>query len=424
MTIYATCCVVYDYVIVELKRKYHFMNQNDTFILQERQTRAYLKAEKFMREMLNHYDSLWDRVMTDEYFTLEMDTSFMLYLAVRLEGFLQQLKSYSELLEDQLLKSDRNGFDESLSNDLGALADRTQDLQMLYPSFSHNKRVFHSHTVTDVLGGDNRETVRARLINVSANVRQEYYRMFSHYLNAGNDELNRMFYNQLEQYRDENEEALNNYLNYAQNREYPIQSLQEEFRQCPIVQEYISRPSPSQLLREWRLGDTYCERDLLKLFDYVAKIEMINEMKAASHARVQHVAAVQEHPVESQMLTAYQQGIFDIAKRMGFITKKNDYYQWNLSNSLLEYFVGRLFCDDEPVEKDSLTFWKKGGSKTLPSSRLNTLFNKRNIGKYRTKQLRASAIAPEGHEKIDALFADEPGTIRIKEDIWRYSPVD
>ena len=81
-------------------------------------------------------------------------------------------------------------------------------------------------------------------------------------------------------------------------------------------------------------------------------------------------------------------------------------YDWRRRTSLLDYFLGRVFCDDEPALQKGLVIWTKTTSKPLPRMLCNKLFNRKDCGSYREQQTRKQAKAPEGHEEVDALFGE------------------
>lgn len=103
-------------------------------------------------------------------------------------------------------------------------------------------------------------------------------------------------------------------------------------------------------------------------------------------------------------LTERQQELFDEAVSRGFMSKTPTGYEWKLSPTLLDYFLGRAFCDDY-AEKGSEGYvvWCYGkDNKPLPVAQLRQLFGNDNIGNIRRQ--RQCKSAPKDRKVIDELF--------------------
>lgn len=113
----------------------------------------------------------------------------------------------------------------------------------------------------------------------------------------------------------------------------------------------------------------------------------------------------QKREPQPLVFTERQQEIFDEAVRRGFMSKTPSGYEWHLSPTLLDWFLGRTFCGDYPERgSDGKVFvWCYGkGDKQLPVRQLRRLFGDDNIGN--TRRQRQCRPAPKERDVIDDLF--------------------
>lgn len=112
----------------------------------------------------------------------------------------------------------------------------------------------------------------------------------------------------------------------------------------------------------------------------------------------------QKHGPQPLTLTERQQEAFDEALSREFMEKTPTGYKWKLSPTLLDYFLGRTFCDDYPDKgSEGFVVWSYGkGNKPLPVVQLRLLFGDDNIGNIRRQ--RQCKAAPKDRLVIDNLF--------------------
>ena len=96
---------------------------------------------------------------------------------------------------------------------------------------------------------------------------------------------------------------------------------------------------------------------------------------------------------------------FDMAVKEGYIQMTDDgHLTWMLgNNTLLAYFLGRLFCGDRAYfsRGRGVGIWQKG-EKGFPGAELQRLFGVNTLKQLRQK--RCSRPLPEHYELIDKLF--------------------
>lgn len=96
---------------------------------------------------------------------------------------------------------------------------------------------------------------------------------------------------------------------------------------------------------------------------------------------------------------------FDMAVEEGYIQMTEDgHLMWMLgNNTLLAYFLGRLFCGDSAYfsRGRGVGIWQKG-EKVFPGAELQRLFGVNTLKQLRQK--RCSRPLPEHYELIDKLF--------------------
>lgn len=92
------------------------------------------------------------------------------------------------------------------------------------------------------------------------------------------------------------------------------------------------------------------------------------------------------------------------AIQKGFVVEKDDHLVWTLeSDTLLAYFLGRLFCGDHPYysTRKRESIWQHG-SYDFPNSLAKALFNKTTLIKLRRQ--RKNCKVPKDFELVDVLF--------------------
>ena len=103
--------------------------------------------------------------------------------------------------------------------------------------------------------------------------------------------------------------------------------------------------------------------------------------------------------------------ILDNAINLGYIRPvKDGHYQWLLgSETLLSYFLGKLFCGDfgEYSSRKKAMVWRRGDA-PFPAKVLNELFGVKSLKRLRIK--REWCVLPEGYEKVERLTKNPPKT--------------
>ncbi len=96
---------------------------------------------------------------------------------------------------------------------------------------------------------------------------------------------------------------------------------------------------------------------------------------------------------------------FDKAVEAGYINVQDDgSLKWTLgSETLLAYFMGRLFCGDfgQYSRRKNVMIWQRGNG-MFPAKTLQTLFEMKSLKRIRLK--RDKMPLPENFQLIDSLF--------------------
>lgn len=93
---------------------------------------------------------------------------------------------------------------------------------------------------------------------------------------------------------------------------------------------------------------------------------------------------------------------FNRAIENGLMRQTSSGYEWLVSQVLLAYFCGKIFCGDY-IKTDKIdSIWKAGNDAFFPEKALGKLFNRPNIGTSRRKQIESTP--PKGYQIIDNLF--------------------
>ena len=93
---------------------------------------------------------------------------------------------------------------------------------------------------------------------------------------------------------------------------------------------------------------------------------------------------------------------FNRAIENGLMRQTSSGYEWLVSQVLLAYFCGKIFCGDY-IKTDKIdSIWKAGNDAFFPEKALGKLFNRHNIGTSRRKQIESTP--PKGYQIIDNLF--------------------
>ena len=221
----------------------------------------------------------------------------------------------------------------------------------------------------------------------------EYHRKVS------DDDLLALFNEHKEFYLRGHRRAIEAYVERANTKPTPLDKLERDFEDKAIVQLFKKNPEPVAFLRT--IEHKYVENDLLPLFDYIIKYDLLSAPKASQlKATKPSCAAVPQTPLK---LTAKQKRVLSFAAEQGMVEgpDQEGCYHWMRSDALLSYFIGCLFCGDTstPGGANEKPSWLKG-NKRLDNAALSALFNVKNIGKSR----RDRQTPPQGFEEIDALM--------------------
>ena len=96
---------------------------------------------------------------------------------------------------------------------------------------------------------------------------------------------------------------------------------------------------------------------------------------------------------------------FDKAVEAGYINVQDDgSLKWTLgSQTLLAYFMGRLFCGDygQYSRRKHAMIWQRGKG-VFPAKALQALFEMKSLKRMRLK--RVNEVLPENFQLIDSLF--------------------
>lgn len=126
------------------------------------------------------------------------------------------------------------------------------------------------------------------------------------------------------------------------------------------------------------------------------------EIKGGDYVEPIEIEDIEPIDEEFNKLVEQGQEYFDDAVDEGYMKKTATGYEWLLSGTLLAYFIGRIYCNDQ-VEKDKFgeTWVGEGG---FPEKLVEKLFGNKNIGALRRNKFAQKSTPPKGYEKIDKLF--------------------
>ncbi len=106
-----------------------------------------------------------------------------------------------------------------------------------------------------------------------------------------------------------------------------------------------------------------------------------------------------------QILTDHIRHIFEIAIAEGLLKRNGQKFEWLASKVLLDYFCGRIFCKDQPVEgvgrRPTWCFTQE--VIIMPSKELNFLFDRDDIGVARQK-MHGGELVPKNYEQVEKVL--------------------
>lgn len=233
------------------------------------------------------------------------------------------------------------------------------------------------------------------------------------YLSYSDDEITLIFLQQKHRYYQQNQKSIDNFVRRSSKVAAPFALLEEVHADSPLVQKYKLIPDPTDLLRAAITEHKYVENDLIDLYDYLIKHEQISqELTSSAPKPSPQQPSIETTPLphasqttaQGLKLNSMQKRCFQLAVEQGMMEGPDGdgHYQWNRTDALLSYFLGRVFCGDtsSPGGPNQSPTWLKGDKRFANANVLSTMFNTKDIGKPR----RDRRTPPQGYEEVDALF--------------------
>lgn len=206
-----------------------------------------------------------------------------LYISIRLQKLLVELKSFADFYQRQLLPSIPL---QELSKNTQQISSIISRLDIIYSLRGNVKsqELTCSRIYREVQRIDFHSVVR-ELVDLQHKVECQIHALPFFYSNSERSgvfydsfslrqkdiHIKNLFYEQLDMYSQSYQITIDKYINDIKYHPNPLRILEKDFAGISIVQQYSQSKDILILIKEWRREGTFVEKDLLKLFDYVCK---------------------------------------------------------------------------------------------------------------------------------------------------------